>query len=573
MRFLEGKSASAGICRGTAYLFSVPELKFEPGVIEDTDIEGQRLEKAFSDTFNELSLIKSGLSESLGEEYGHIFRAQMTMAEDEEFLKDTVDIILEEKCCAEQALTAIYDGYSELFASLGEDDYNRQRLADLTDVFKRILRNLLGIQEVSLAGVPKGSIVMAEDLLPSDTAMMNRNNVLGIISEKGGVTSHVAILAKSLGIPAAVGVANAMSEADQAMEVLLDTSDFEKASVCLNPDNEKRASFLTKMEDYNRRKREILLNKDLEPVTLDGKKVELSINIGSIEELESGLEFGAKSIGLLRTEFFFLGSQSLPDEEKQFRFYRTAAEKMAPGMVVIRTLDIGGDKEVSCFSLPKEDNPFLGLRGIRVSLKYRDMFKTQLRAIMRAAAYGNVKVMFPMVADVSEFLLAKEIIAEAVGELKAEGEVYDSDLEAGVMVETPAAVLLTDLLTRKADFVSIGTNDLTQYVLCADRINENVSSYYRLFSPAVFRALKMTAENAHQNGRWAGICGELGGMSLAIPVLVGLGIDELSMNARQLPEAVSIIRKLNYEECRLAADKVLSMETEEEIKDYLQSKF
>lgn len=573
MTLLEGKSASPGICSGKAFIYQQQDLSFEPVEITDTKKEIQRLTDAFALASDELSEIKKSLSGDLGEEYGHIFRAQMTMVEDEEFLAEIIEIIEEEKLCAEASLNTIFDGYSAAFSSLGEDDYNRQRLADLTDVYTRILRNLLGLPDTNLSGVPAGSIVVAEDLMPSDTALMNRNNVEGLISEKGGVTSHVAILAKSLGIPASVGAANAVSQSKTGDEVLLDSRNFEKARIWINPDKSEKDAFLTALKSHKEREEFIKTMKDKEPVTLDGKKIDLSANIGSLEDLENALSFGARSVGLLRTEFFFLGTKTLPDEEKQFAFYKAAAEKLNPGMLVIRTLDIGGDKEVECFELPKEDNPFLGLRGIRVCQKYRDIFKTQLRAIVRAAAYGNIKVMFPMVADVSELIYAKELISEISAELEKEGKDYNPDLEIGTMVETPAAAFIADILTETGDFVSIGTNDLTQYVLCADRINENVSEYYRMFSPALIRAIKATADAAHKNNKWAGVCGELGGVAMAIPLLIGLGIDELSMTGGMLPEAVAIIRELNYSDCRKAADKVLSMKTEEEIKVFLQNSF
>jgi len=573
MTFIEGKSASPGISSGKAFIYQQQDLNFAPVDITDSQKEIKRLNDAFNLATQELAEIKNSLTGDLGEEYGHIFRAQMTMIEDEEFVNEIIEIIEENKLCAEGSLKTIFDGYSEAFSSLGEDDYNRQRLADLTDVYSRILRILLGRPDTNLSSVPAGSIVIAEDLMPSDTALMNRENVLGIISEKGGVTSHVAILAKSLGIPAAVGVTGVVSISEAGNEVMLDSRNFEQASIWINPDEKEKLSFQDKLKSHKKHEELVNSMKDKEAVTLDGKKIDLSANIGSLEDLDNAMTFGAKSVGLLRTEFFFLGTKNLPGEEKQFEFYKTAAMKLNPGMIVIRTLDIGGDKEVECFDLPKEENPFLGLRGIRVCQKYRDIFKTQLRAIVRAAAYGNIKVMFPMVADVSELLYAKELIAEICRELADEGMEHNPKLQIGTMVETPAAVFIADLLTEEGDFISIGTNDLTQYVLCADRINENVSEYYRMFSPALIRAIKAASDAAHKNNKWAGVCGELGGVPIAIPLLIGLGIDELSMTGSMLPEAVSIIRNLNYSDCKKAADKVLLMKTEEEIKVFLQKSF
>ena len=573
MSYLTGRSASPGISSGSAFIYREQALKFETMTISDPASEISRLEESFNKAKSELNSIKNSLTGDLGEEFGHIFRAQMTMVEDEEFFEEVTEVITNEKVCAEAGLHTIFSGYSELFSSLGEDDYNRQRLLDLTDVYKRILRNLLNIPPDDLSNVPEESIIIADDLMPSDTALMNKNNVCGMITEKGGITSHVAILAKSLGIPAAVGVEGAVSSAEPGEEVLLDTRDFEKAEIRISPATAERESFLTEKNKYIKKILRLEKLKNLEPVTLDGRKIELSANIGSFEDLESAMEFGAKSVGLLRTEFFFLDTCSLPDEEKQYSFYKKIAETLNPGMVIIRTLDIGGDKEVKCFDLPKEDNPFLGLRGIRVGLKYREIFKTQLRAVLRAAVHGNIKLMFPMVADISEFREAKELIRECAGELKLENLEFRGDFETGIMVETPAAVLLSDSLTEECDFISIGTNDLTQYILCADRINENVSDYYRILSPAVLRAIRIAADNTHANKKWAGICGELGGLPTAIPALIGLGVDELSMTGQMLPEAVSIIRELRYDDCRKAADELLKLKTEDEIKAYLQDNF
>ncbi len=571
MNLFTGRSASGGLCTGRAFIYRQQTLEFETCTVKNTDKEINRLNKSFDQAFGELARIKDSFSDELGEDYGHIFRAQMTMIEDDEFKAEIAEIINRQQICAEAALKMIFEGYSEAFSCMDEDDYNRQRLADLNDVYTRILRNLLGLPENSLAEVPPESIVVAEDLMPSDTAKMNRANTAGIITEKGGVTSHVAILSKSLGIPAAVGVSDICSRIQHGEEAFLDTTDPEKAVIFTSPSIEERNSFNDKLIKQREHTAQISLMKNLKPVTEDGREIILSANIGSIEDLENALTFGAKSVGLLRTEFFFLDTTVLPDEEKQFNFYKSAAEKLDGGMLIVRTLDIGGDKEVKCFELPEEENPFLGLRGIRVSLKYREIFKTQLRAILRASVFGNIKIMFPMVADLSELIEAKKLITEIRAELSESGIKFSESVEIGTMVETPAAVLLSDLLTREGDFISLGTNDLTQYLLCADRINEDVSSYYRMFSPAVFRAIRQTAEAAHKNGKWAGVCGELGGNALAIPLLVGLGIDELSMTASMIPEAISIIRSLKYSDCKTAADKVLLMTSEDEIKDYLKS--
>lgn len=570
MKILEGKTASPGFSWGSAFLYKTLDLHFESRKITDIESEKKRLQAAFQGSLTELTKIKDTLSGSLGEEYAHIFRAQMTMVEDDEFLAEICEVIEEEKMCSEEALQTILTLYSGHFSSMGEDDYNRQRLLDLEDVCKRILRNLLGVEEVNLASVPEGSIVIAENLMPSDTAMMNREHVMGFISEKGGVTSHVAILAKSLSIPASVGVKEALNTFHKGEEIYLDVSDFERSVIYINPDEKTSLELNAKIIKYNKQKELNLKMKDLEPITTDGIKITLSANIGSEQDLDDAVAFGAKTVGLVRTEFLFLNSPELPDEETQYNFYSTIAKRLKGEMAVIRTLDIGGDKEVKCLSLPTEENPFLGLRGIRVCLKYKDIFKTQLRALMRAAVHGDIRVMFPMISDMTEYRQARELMGIAAHELREEGIEYSSDLETGVMVETAAAVLISDILLKECDFVSIGTNDLTQYLLSVDRINEEISEYYRMFSPSIFRAIKQTCHNAGKAQKWAGVCGELAGMPLAIPVLIGLGVKELSMSGQLLPQTIGQIRGLSYKECRAAAQRVLEMETEEEIKAYLR---
>jgi phosphoenolpyruvate-protein phosphotransferase (PTS system enzyme I) len=570
MKIVKGKTASPGFSRGSAFLYKTLDLHFDSRKITDLESEKKRLQIAFQSSLEELSTIKDTMSNSLGEEYAHIFRAQMTMVEDDEFLAEICEVIEEEKMCCEEALQTILTLYSSHFSSMGEDDYNRQRLLDLEDVCKRILRNLLGVEEVSLASVPEGSIVIAENLMPSDTAMMNREHVLGFISEKGGVTSHVAILAKSLSIPASVGVKDALNTFHKGEEIYLDVSDFEEAVIYINPDEKTCSELNTKISKYNKQKDLNLKMKDLEPLTTDGIKIILSANIGSVQDLDDALAFGAKTVGLVRTEFLFLNSPELPSEETQYNFYSTIAKRLEGGMAVIRTLDIGGDKEVKCLSLPTEENPFLGLRGIRVCLKYKNIFKTQLRALMRAAVHGDIRVMLPMISDITEYRQAQELMGIVADELKEEGIEYSSDFETGVMVETAAAVLLSDVLLKECDFVSIGTNDLTQYLLSVDRINEEISEYYRMFSPSIFRAIKQTSDNAVKAQKWAGICGELAGMPLAIPLLIGLGVKELSMSGQLLPQTIGQIRGLSYKECQAVAQRVLEMETEEEIKAYLR---
>lgn len=573
MKVIQGISASTGMACGSVLIYQSPCLDFvsksEINMVE----EQQKLVDAFQKSSTELDLIIKNLSENLGKEYAHIFRAQKTMLEDDDFFSEIKQIIKDASQCSEAALHSVYSDYAALFTQLGDDDYNKQRLVDLTDLYKRIMRNLLGIKETNLADIPKNSIIVATELLPSDTALMHREHVNGLISEKGGVTSHVAILAKSLSIPAIIGIKDAVKELNDQELIYMDVSDFEKGVVYVSPDENKIKELDQQIRDYKEQIALIFKMKDLEPVTEDGKKLILSANIGSGDDFKQALLFGAKSVGLLRTEFLFLNAAKLPDEEIQFEFYKKVASQLNPGMVIIRTLDIGGDKEVKGLDLPKEDNPFLGVRGIRFCFEHVDLFKTQLKAILRAAEFGNIKMMFPMIADVEELNKAKTLLSEAADELAQAGKSFNADIEVGVMIETPAAVLISDILTENGDFVSVGTNDLTQYLLSADRINENVSQYYRTFSPAVFRALDMTVKNTKKNGKWVGICGELGGINFVIPVLIGLGIEELSMNPQMLPQAIKIIRNLKFSDCQKVAQKVLSMTSGQEIKTFLRAQY
>ena len=379
----------------------------------------------------------------------------------------------------------------------------------------------------------------------------------------------MAILAKSLSLPAAVGTAGITRQARKNDFIVLDVRDFEEARIYINPDAAKRKELEIHTSGYRKRQEHFLTMKDLEAVTLDGKKITLSANIGSVEDLTNAQRLGAKSVGLFRTEFLFLRG-GLPTEDEQYEVYSEAAQKLAGGMLIIRTLDIGGDKEVKALNLRKEGNPFLGLRGIRLCFRHEALFLAQLRALLRAAVHGDIRIMFPMISSALEFRKAGELAARASEELKSGGITHRGDPPLGVMVETPAAVFLADELTREADFVSIGTNDLTQYILSVDRGNEDVGSYYRTFSPAVLRAIGIIVRAAEKNGKWAGICGELAGNPTAIPVLIGLGVAELSVTASALPQTIAQIRGLDSRRCQKIAEKAVSMATEEDIKAYLK---
>lgn len=569
METLQGISASPGVAEGVAVAYYEPELTIERTTTDDVEGEVGRLDGAVSASIAELVEIKESVRAGLGEEFAHIFRSQQTIAEDDSIIGEVREAVRSGGASAEQAAKTVFESYIALFDELEDDDYNKARVADLTDVYRRILRHLLGVESRDLARLPAGSIIVAEDLLPSDTAMIDRTKVEAFVTERGGMTSHVAILAKSLRIPAAVGVPGALTRIGDGARVIVDSRASTGAAVYVDPDEETQARMSSARDEYGRHMAELEQEKDLEAVTTDGHAVTVSGNIGSDAEVEEAQSHGMSSVGLFRTEFLFLKASSMPDEERQFQAYRRVVEALSPGMVIFRTLDVGGDKQIDYLKLPEEENPFLGMRAIRISLRETEPFKLQLRAILRASAYGTARVMFPMVSGSNEVRRLLEILDEVRNDLRREGIAFDEDMEVGIMVEVPSAVLMADALATEVDFMSIGTNDLTQYLLAADRLNENVRDYYEPFHPSVFRAVKQVADAMHTQGKWAGVCGELGGMAEIIPVLIGLGVDELSMTPQLIPEAIHTVRETSFEEARRLAARVLEQHDVGEIRTLL----
>lgn len=570
MGTIQGVSASPGMSHGTAVVYIPQELSFEPRSITDGAAEKQRLSKAVESAIGELTSLKERVLREMGEEFAHIFRSQQTILEDDSTLGEINEKITADNWCAEEAVRQVFTTYLQMFEELGEDDYNKARMADLEDVHKRLLRNLLGKEEVDLSTLAERTVIVAQELYPSDTAVMNKEQVCGMITERGGITSHVAILAKNLGVPAAVAVSNATKTISDGDEIYLDATDPEGARIYINPDGTTRRQLEEERRRQEERRKVLAEEMDLEPITTDGRKITLSANIGSVEEIEKAVENGATSVGLFRSEFLFMKGKILPNEEKQFEAYKAAVEAFPEGFVVLRTLDIGGDKPVDTISIPKEDNPFLGYRAVRISLNEKALFRQQLRAALRASLFGNLKVMFPMVSGPNEMNRILSTLDEVKKHFDEEGIAYDREMEVGVMVEVPSAVFMADELLKRIDFMSIGTNDLTQYLLAADRMNEHISEYYQTYHPAVFRAIARVVDAAHAQGKWVGICGELGGMAPAIPVLIGLGVDELSMSAHSLPEAIHTVRHTGYQSAQELAGSVLRMAEESEIKTLLR---
>lgn len=561
---LVGTVASPGIATGTAFVYAPPDLRYEEHTAESVDQEIHRLRTAVEEAVAELVHLKERTRASLGDEFAHIFRSQQTIAEDESILGEIEDLLREAEISAESALDRIYTTYRSMFEELGDDDYNKARAVDLDDVHARILRRLLGLPERNLSTIHDGAILVAGDLVPSDTALLDPSRVRGIVTQEGGPSSHVAILSKTMGIPAAVAVGNLMDTARDGDDVALDTTG-DAARVVFRPTREFRTTFEKTEEDYRRRRSLIERYRGLSPRTPDGTDIILSANVGSNVDLVPARDAGAGSVGLYRSEFLFLNTRTLPDEERQYEAYRRAAETFSDGFVIIRTLDVGGDKQIPALPLPPEDNPFLGKRALRLSLDRPNLFRTQLRAILRASTTGNLKMMFPMVGGVPELDRALEVLEEAKEELRERGEAFDPALEVGIMVEVPSAVWVADALARRVSFFSIGTNDLTQYLLAADRLNGAVQEYYRVYDPAVFRAIATVTAAAGRHDRWVGVCGELGGDPRAIPALIGLGVTELSMSAGALAEATWVVRSTPYAESRDLAERILSLDEHRQI--------
>ena len=564
---LKGIPASRGMAEGRAFVYAAPELRFEAEAAEDAPGELRRLGDAAAAAIDELIALKEAVRGRMGDDFAHIFRSQQTIAEDESLRAEVEQRIRDEHESAEAAVYRVFEDCAALFDELEDSDYNKERVSDIRDVQERIMRRLLGIPEANLAVLPPRSIVAAENLLPSDTALMDVQRVAGIVTTKGGAVSHAAILANNLGIPAAVGVRGLMESVESGNRILLDAAG-ESGLVTVNPDPGAYRDFTRRLDAMSRRDERLRDERDLPALTADGAAVRLGANVGSDAELEAARGFGAKCIGLYRSEFLFMNKAALPGEDEQYADYRRAAEGFDE--VIIRTLDVGGDKTLPGFRPAKEENPFLGNRGIRLTLFRPEVFITQLKAVLRAGVHGNVKVMYPMVGGVPELDAASALMDEAKGRLEGEGLPYDASMEVGVMVEVPSAVWAADALARRVDFFSIGTNDLTQYMLAADRLNSDVADYYRVFDPSIFRAVEAVVRAAEAHRRWVGVCGELGGNPLAIPLLLGLGVKELSMSARALPEAGELIRRFGMDELRKLAERVLDLESDDDIRGVLR---
>ncbi|MDK2918142.1 MAG: phosphoenolpyruvate-protein phosphotransferase system enzyme [Candidatus Petromonas sp.] len=564
-----GTGASPGIAVGKALVIKNEELVIEKKNIENIEEEKNRFEKAVEESKEQLLSIKEKASKELDEEKSAIFDAHIMVLEDPELISTTLNKIESEGLNAEYAFKEVIDQFISIFEAM-DNEYMRERASDLRDVSNRVLRNLMGIKVIDLSVLDEEVILVADDLTPSETVTMDKEKVLGFLTNIGGRTSHTAIMARTLEIPAVVGLKD-ITEVLKEGDIVAFNG--ETGEIIINPSEEEIKHYKELKNKYDNDKKELEALKGQESITVDGRKVELAGNIGTPNDIDGLLKNDAEGVGLYRTEFIYMDRDSLPTEEEQFEAYKKVLEAMNPKPVVIRTLDIGGDKEVSYLNIDKEMNPFLGYRAIRLCLEQKDIFETQLRALLRASIYGNLKIMFPMISSLEELLEAKKVLEKVKKDLDNEGIEYASNIEVGMMIEVPSAAIISDILAKHVDFFSIGTNDLIQYTTAVDRMNEKIHHLYNPFNPAVIRLIKMVIDNGHKEGIWVGMCGEMAGDKKMIPLLLGLGLDEFSMSPISILPARKLIKSLSYEEMKKFADEILNMNTAEEIENFISNYF
>lgn len=565
----KGTGASPGIALGKALVVEHKELVIEKRTITDVDAEIAKLREAVQVSKTELEKVKEKAAKELGEAEAEIFGAHLLVLEDPELTGAAEAKIADEKVNADFALNEIKEMFVAMFESM-DNEYMRERAADIKDVTNRVLRHLLGIKVVDLSALDEEVVLVAHDLTPSDTATMNKKMVLGFLTNIGGRTSHTAIMARTLEIAAVVGLTDITENVKDGDFVVFNG---DTGEVIINPDEETKVAYAAKKQAFEEEKKALELLKGKESVTLDGRRVELAGNIGTPNDIEGLIKNDAEGVGLYRTEFLYMDSDKLPEEDTQFEAYKAVLEGMSGKPIVIRTLDIGGDKKLDYLPLDEEMNPFLGYRAIRLCLDRTDIFKTQLRALYRASVYGKLRIMFPMISSLEELLKAKEVVKEVQAELDAEGIAYAKDVELGMMIEVPSAAVISDVLAKHVDFFSIGTNDLIQYTTAVDRMNQKISYLYNQFNPAVLRLIKMVIDNAHKEGKWVGMCGEAAGDQMMIPILLGFGLDEFSMSPISILPARKLITSVNEADMKKFADEVLAMGTAEEIKAHVANTF
>ena len=566
----KGTGASPGIAIGKVLVVEHSELEIEKRSIADIDEEVTKLDRAVEISKEELTKVKEKALVELGEHEAEIFEAHLLVLEDPELIDSAKAKIRDEEVNADFALKEIRDMFVGMFESM-DNEYMRERAADIKDVTNRIIRHLLGAKIVDLAALEEEVVLVAHDLTPSDTATMNKSKVLGFLTDIGGRTSHTAIMARTLEIAAVVGLTDITTKAKDGDYIVFNG---DTGEVILNPDEETMTKYTKLKTEFEEYRKSLELLKGKPSVTLDGRHVELAGNIGSPKDVEGLIKNDAEGVGLYRTEFLYMDKEdAFPTEEEQYEAYKAVLEGMDNKPIVIRTLDIGGDKDLPYFEMESEMNPFLGYRAIRICLDRKDIFKTQLRALYRASVHGKLRIMFPMISSLEELLAAKEVVAEVKDELKAEEVAFADDVEVGMMIEIPSAAVISDILAKHVDFFSIGTNDLIQYTCAVDRMNQKISHLYNQFNPAVLRLIKTVIDNAHKEGKWVGMCGESAGDQRMIPILLGFGLDEFSMSPISILPARKLITSVSYEDMQNFANEVLSMGTAKEIKAHVEKTF
>ena len=560
---LKGIPASQGVAFSKIFLIEEPEIKIENTKIEKIDEEVQKFKNALLKATKQIEKIKSNALKNLSEKEASVFDAHIQIVQDPVMTKEIEDKILQEKTNAVFATKVICDKYASMFEAM-DDAYMKERASDVKDVSKRIINVLSNVESFDIASIDQEVIIVAHDLTPSETALLNKKFVKGFATNIGGATSHAAIIAKSLGIPAVLGVNNLTSKVKNDQEIAIDGNE---GLVYFDLSSEQKKEIENKIIQEEQQQKALELIKGKEAVTIDNHKVILAGNVAKINDVNSIIENDGQAIGLTRSEFLYMENDHWPTEEEQFTFYKDVIQKMNQKQVIVRTLDIGGDKKLSYYNFPEEMNPFLGYRAIRLSLDQEQMFRVQLRALIRASFYGKLGIMFPMIATISEFKKAKSIFLEEYKKLNEQKVQIAKlqDIEVGMMVELPSAAILVDTFAKYSDFFSIGTNDLIQYTMAADRMSEKVAYLYQPLNPSILRTVKMIIDKAHSHNKWVGMCGEMASDKNAIPLLLGMGLDEFSMSSNSILRTKMLISNLSYVESQKLVEKALELETEEEV--------
>lgn len=565
---IQGISGSRGVAVGNVYKYIQEEIIIPDYTVADGDVEAEigKFAAAMAATLKQLDIIRQKALVDMGPEEAAIFEAHMQIAQDPSLSDGIKSLVESTKTNVVAATAQTIDTFAGIFLGM-DDPYMRERGADIKDIGDRLMRNMLGMNPRGLSHVSGQVILVAHDLAPSDTASLDKNVVKGIVTAAGGPTSHAAIMARTLEIPAVMGVGDIESFVDGARAVVLGTD----GVALMNPSDVEWADYSAQAEAFQDELKRLKDSANLEAVTVDGHHVDLFGNIGKSKDADNAINMGASGIGLYRTEFLYMENDELPAEDVQFEEYKQVAESLQGNPVIIRTMDIGGDKELKCLDLPEEMNPFLGYRAIRISLNRPDIFKVQLRALLRASAFGDIHIMYPMIASVEEVKCANVMLEECKAELCKEGVAFNEDIKVGIMIEVPAAAVIAPILAKYVDFFSIGTNDLCQYTLAVDRMNEAIGNLYQPLHPGVLRLIKGVIDASHEQGKFTGMCGELAGDPVATMILLGLGLDEFSMTASSIPLIKNILRSVSKAECEAVATHALTLDTAEEITAYAKS--